>query len=376
MYFLLELYSKSAGLTPTIGEFVQVQDCTKNFGCAKISLLTPFWVHAIIQWSTCKAAQMAEDGGPLFNVTPTRSPYETSQEEHSQNFAVPGTTLHSSLLVLPENATRADAITELSRKIPLNQYSLPTFFYRSDMLPWPLGGANEEECNAAVTDLDYSEGFPTFLRGHIFWYKLPWEPEDCFHVFERYLQQAETLGLRQMQRLALDNHLPLERVTAWADEFMWAWRARSYDLFQVAADRKKRNLRARRLEDDHYAKTTALIEAIQEKFNDPDWIGELSAKEAIEALIDLMKVQRMSVGLAANGNSAGQQFDPQSAATGSDLMSEIVRALPGQGDTQGVTGNLQTLLQDPTFAWQAQALILRVSGHNTGTSSTQAVEDN
>ena len=270
-------------------------------------------------------------------------------------------------VLLPEGASRADAVKVLSTNITLNEYQLPDFFYRSDLLPFPLTNMTLDDADAAVVPLEYYEGYPTYGGGKVFWYQLDHEPYDSFILFQKYLDQAMEYGLRQLQLLAMNENMTMARVTALANEYMWAWRARAYDLFQVAADRKRRDLRARAVENKHYNKAGDLLTALEAKYQGTDWIDELSAKEGIELMTTLMKIQRMSVGLAANGNAGGSQFDPAAAASGADIMKEVVRGLSGSSEGLGIDNNLKALLADPQFAFNAQALVIQVrSGANAG----------
>ncbi len=281
------------------------------------------------------------------------------------------------LMVLPEGATKGDVIQLLGQSVPLNEYQLPTFFYRSDLLPYGAGGLTMEEADVAVVSLDYYEGYPTFNGGMIFWNQLPHEPMKDYLLFQRYLEQAEETGLRQLQMLSIQQHVKMETVLDCSREYMWSWRARAYDLFQVAADRKRRELRARKVENVHYDRAGALLAALETKFaGEPEeWLAELTAKEALEVMVNLMKVQRMSVGLAANGNAGGAPVNPDAAASGADLMRDITRNLPGATESLGIDTNLQALLSDPSFAQRAQTLIIQVRhGAETETIDPAIIE--
>ena len=266
------------------------------------------------------------------------------------------------MIILPEGSTRADVVRYLSKPIPLNEYQLPDFFYRSDLLPSNIYNMSVSDCDVAVVHLDYYEGYPTFDNGKIFWFQLPYESFQDYTLFQRYLNQPEEIGLRQLQTLAMENNLSTQKVMELAGEYMWAWRSRAYDLFQVAAERKRREVRARNVENKHYNASASLLEQLLLKFENPEWINELSAKEGIAVLETLAKLQRMSVGLAANGNAGNTPINHEAAANGADLMREITRNLAGNAEGLGISNNLQQLLKDPSFALDAQALIIRVRG--------------
>src|SRR5262245_4366843 len=106
-------------------------------------------------------------------------------------------------IVLPEGATKAIAIRYLSQSIPLNEYQLPTFYYRSDFLPHNLELLTQEDADNCVVSLDYSDGYPTFGRSQIFWNQLPHEPFQDYLLFQKFIDQAEEVGLRQLQLLSM-----------------------------------------------------------------------------------------------------------------------------------------------------------------------------
>lgn len=271
--------------------------------------------------------------------------------------------IHSNhaMIVLPEGATKADAIYSVSKSIPLNEHKLPTFFYRSDMLPFQLGQLSMEDCDPAVVTLNYEEGYPTFGGGNIFWYQLPHEPFADYLMFQRYLDQAEAVGLRQLQLFAMDEQTSSQRVYSLAKEYYWQERARAYDLFQLAAERKRREIRSRKAEDRHFNQAAGILSALMTKFdNVEEWLKELTAKEAIDAAVTLMKIQRISLGLANNGNQGAKEIDPMSAATGADIMRDITQNTGVANETMGLTDQLTKLMMDPTFALEAQALVIRV----------------
>jgi len=139
------------------------------------------------------------------------------------------------------------AIRDLTREIPLNDYGLPTGIYRVDLLPWsdyqpphttdttdtsplPLGYNSEREDGELVVDLSgdepttkrlqviggsqavetprdyriagfparalhqafielqYDEGFPALDTGLPFWSRLEFEPVEAYEAFQSYLQ--------------------------------------------------------------------------------------------------------------------------------------------------------------------------------------------
>jgi len=275
------------------------------------------------------------------------------------------TSLGFQRILLPEGASRADAIYYISQQIPTNEYQLPTFFYRSDLLPHNLGSMTQDDVDSAAVTLYYDEGYPTFgkTKAQIFWMQLPHEPLEAYGVFRRYLEQAEDIGLRQLQLLALDENLPLERISSWALEYYWGQRSRAYDLFQVAAERKKREMRVRRTEDKHFKIAESLIQDIQNMIAEQGetFYRNLTPAEALRSLKDLVSIQRISMGEHQNGRQqiAGVS-DVMAGASGADLMRDLTKNIAQGSSATGIDSNLRLLMSDPNFAMQAQSLIIQV----------------
>jgi hypothetical protein len=288
---------------------------------------------------------------------------EASQEQidlgaHNTNLA-----LGTQRIILPEGATKADAIYVMSQSIPMNQFGMPEFFYRSDFLPYDLGRLSHNDADAAVVPLSYEEGFPTYGKGSIFWHQLPHEQFADFQLFMRFLEQAEELGIRQIAMLAATQQVKQERLYSLSLEYYWSMRARAYDLFAVAADKKKREVRSRKTETKHFDMAQSLMEQLLRKFEEPDWINQLGSKEALDVLTDLVKIQRLSLGLNSNGSvSAGQVADQ--GASAEMIMRQITAGFSDNADSMSLTPALQGLLADPKMGMQIQELVLKVRGHN------------
>lgn len=294
-------------------------------------------------------------------------PQEYSQDEVDdfERRYLSDTNLGYQRVLLPEGATRSDAIYYLSKQIPTNEYQLPTFFYRSDLLPQNLDRMSQDDVDLAAVTLYYEDGYPTFgkSRAQIFWNQLPHEPYEAFSLFQRYLDQAEDIGLRQLQMLSMDNNISLDRVSAYALEYYWGSRSRAYDLFQVAAERKRRELRVRKTEDKHFQMAGALIQQITSTIEEQGetFFRNLAPREALDALARLITVQRISMGEHQNGTAklAGQ-VDAMAGASGSDIMRDLTKNIAQGSGAAGIDNNLRALMSDPQFALQAQSLIIQV----------------
>lgn len=292
----------------------------------------------------------------------------SNDDNGNDSFAPPlqtgeGEIMGPALSILPENISRGDTIRYLSKDIPSNQYGMPEFFFRSDMINPASGMFGPEELDAASVPLFYHEGYPTLESGQAFWNQLPHEPHEAFLLFRRYIDQAEETGIRQLELLALTENVQLEYIRQMFLEFYWSVRSRAHDLFIVAAEQKKRQFRTRKMENTHFEKAQALLDKLATKFKDDDWLDELNAKEAIEALDLLAKLQRLSMGLTGmNASSIPKNQLPEGAST-QQLLEHLTRGTSAAGsNTSSFAARLEQLLDDPEQGLLLQAAIIKVNG--------------
>lgn len=266
-------------------------------------------------------------------------------------------------VLLPVGATKDVAVQVLTKTLPRNEYGLPTGFIRSDLLPYDLGLLCQGDVDAAVVKLDYAEGYPTTPKGALFWSCLDHEPPQAYGLFQKFLDQPNDIGIRQLEVLAQMQNYDLGKIMEYYREFHWSVRAKSFDLFQVAADKKRREFRIRNTENKHFLSAERLVEELMPFFNDPDWINNLSPLEAIEVFEKLVKIQRLSLGLT------GQNSSSFAAPGGGETVEVIMRQLIGQGGGNGQTGemgaDLAALMADPEFGMKAQELIIRATRGST-----------
>lgn len=291
-----------------------------------------------------------------------------SMSTDTQVIPAAASTAAGEVYVFGEHATKGDVIFQMNQYIPQNEFGLPTFFLRGDLLPH--GQITQEEVDAAAVDLTYYEGYPCLPRGGAFWNQLPHEPQEMFECFVQYLEQAADIGIRQLDLLAVQLGKDLGRIAEASKEFYWSIRARAYDMFIVAAEAKKRQHRVRKMENNHFADSGHLLTKLMDRFSgdNEDWIDELNAKEAIEAMESLIKIQRMSVGLV------GQQASSTSKEFGEgDSTETIIRRL-AQGSGANASrsdrfaSQLQALLDNPEQGELLQQAILTFTAPDNRTS--------
>jgi hypothetical protein len=300
---------------------------------------------------------------------PTIHTNSIGSESESESEFRPATDPKSERIVLPESTSRGDAVYHLAQKVPSNEFGLPLWFYRSDLLP-PVDQLTGYGVDAAAEGLFYHDGYPVTQYGTSFWNQLPHEPYDTFNAFMKFLDQAQELGIRQLDLLSAQMEgTSLEQLQQFYREFYWSARARAYDLFIVAAERKKREYRIRGMEDDHFSRSAKLLDDLLAKFQNKDWVGELNAKEAVEVLESLVKIQRLSVGLTGQHASSNAGTPNQPGASGEFILRQITKGVTlGNGGDNPFGQKLEQLLQDPESGMMLQELILRV---NTNDSQMQ-----
>jgi hypothetical protein len=264
-------------------------------------------------------------------------------------------------IILPEGISRPQAVAVLSKRVRLNEFGLPPSFIRSDLLPSNLGMLTQEAVEAASEGLFYFEGFPTLQNGTTFWHQLPYEPYKAYALFMAFLEQVEDLGIRQLDLLGVSQNEDQDVLMSYFHEYHWQHRSRAYDIFQVAADQKRRVIRTRKMENKHYEAAGNLFERLLARFNDAEWIEELNAKEAIEAMETLVKIQRLSMGLTgANASSIPKNAAPPGADT-ETIIRQITR---NSGMSQQAEGNfidkLKALTENAEDGMRVQEAILRI----------------
>lgn len=277
-------------------------------------------------------------------------------------------------------------LQQLSNTLPLNEYNLPIFIYRADMLDHSLikrilddqaeskhhglmtpaakpSKAAWEGRSTGIRDamshltsaqvpLDYTEGYPTLPNGQPFWNQMDSEHKEAHDAFIFYLEMD---GVRRMSGLA---HLPLDQVREWYHTYYWDYRVKSFDLYRTAHQNRLKVQRMLRVEDDHFRLASKIMASVDSIVNSQDFadnLAKLDPEKLINVFEKLVKVQRISVGLPV-GSAAGLDNRPQAPSTTNIIMQQITQgdAKP-QDDTEDV---MATLANDEDALEKAQDLIL------------------
>lgn len=320
-----------------------------------------------------------------------------------------------------------NTFTALVNKIPLNSMGMPEGIYRPDLLPptellklavhqtptpqtsqqllpVPSGSQSvqhtqpqsqqpqvltlsdqmlhqqklieaEQELAAAYVPLQYYEGFPT-MDGRPFWAPLPFEPTHALKAFETFL------SLKPSQRTLFNvssADYDMYELNQYFHLYYWSQRARAFDLFYAVVRKRERNTLAATVEDENYklaCRLADLADDYLDQYGD-EFLEMMTPKTLLELVKTAATLQRISVGLPANGASPthiehldGMSLQQIAQRTVDRNNIPVDKLLTNNGDTninistQNTQNNqiLSNLMNDPAALALAQELIIRMSG--------------
>ncbi len=270
----------------------------------------------------------------------------------------------------PQN-TRLGVFKQVALKTPSNDLGLPDVIYRSDVITEDFPNLDlvkqGEMLEAASIVISYREGFPTLPDGTSLWSQLPFESDDHYVAFKKYLEQVDTLGIRRLEVIAQDGTVTQETLTCLFDYYYWSPRCKAYDLFRIAASEKMREQRIMKITDVHFLESEKMLTPLLHYFNELDedgkvkWLQDIEPKDALAALDKLMKIQRVSAGMSAHGGQNGEVAPVQGQSLEVRLR-QIVKSAedPLANNNQSGTTDWDILLNNPEAAMQIQDLAIKV----------------
>lgn len=275
--------------------------------------------------------------------------------------------------------TRDAAFRQVTSAAPTNDYGLPVFIYRPDLVPQNINQLDDSErmdiLIGATIDIIYDEGFPTFIDGTAFWSQMSFEPDDAYTQFKAYLEQGNTQGIRRLEDLfhsdgnedaALLNGATRAGIKDAFIYYNWVARCKAYDLFKVAAHHKLREKRILGITDQHFLQSETLLTRLNTYFEKKDdegeyvWLSELNPKVALDFFDKLTRVQRTALGLGSHGiaEDGGLSRNADVSVTLRQIAAGA-RDPNASGDADN-GADLSLLLSDPETAVMAQELIIKV----------------
>jgi hypothetical protein len=296
---------------------------------------------------------------------------EARENSDFRQVAVPSNTI-----IFQLDASRGEKVSQLARMIQTNDYGLPLYYIRSDLVDWTridsYGHISYDEIEQAGEILDYEQGYPCLRKGSPFWTQLPHEPHQSYILFQEFLALDEHEGIRLLDTLAKQQQVPLENIREISLEYFWSARARSYDLFIVAAEAKKRETRTRKTENSHFSTAAGILDEIINRINtEPALIKDMSGPDLFDLFEKMVKIQRLSLGLTGSNASTNQQLPMNPGGTVEMILRTLTKdnGLSEQAG-ENIQQRLAALMGDEETALRAQELVIRATTSNEVYSGT------
>lgn len=291
-----------------------------------------------------------------------------------------------------------ELVISLATNIPANEFGMVDHIYRADYLMPALSAHSADDGiriqERAKVPLYYADGFPTTRSGSLFWDRLDHEGSADFMLFQKYLEMSGTYGYRSIHVLAKElasTHtrrtspppeniflIDVEAAKSEVDQAdaqlsatqdhlrtlyvlnFWKERATAYDLVGYAAARRIREQRALALEDSQFIKLSKFADRVFKRiegFTEEDF-ESVDPLTATKILKDLVGLQRISVGLPANG-PASEHLPGQKDSDASTSVEDHLRVV-AKKKLATTTQDTAELLADETTTALAQELTMRL----------------
>lgn len=277
-------------------------------------------------------------------------------------------------------------IQQLMPNLPMNEYALPVYIYRADMLdfsyilrklgavhsttttsfPPASGGAPagmEVTTNSALQEiyglldaatvpLSYDEGYPVLPNGQPFWGRLEFESPEAYSAFTTYLNLG---GARQLSSLVAYD---IGTLNEYFYQYYWGFRVKAFDLYRVAHHQKLKLERMLSAENKHFEVAGRMLQKIEAYLESTVLDDDtMTPDKAILILEKLVKIQRVSVGLPANGESKETDGSKRQVAPLQVIMQQVSQ---NSGSTERPQDDISLLLENPDTVNLAQDLILKM----------------
>lgn len=281
--------------------------------------------------------------------------------------------------------SKGNIFRRLNSSLELSEYGLPDYLYRSDLIPTDLFYRTPEVRNELLTSsiipITWDHGYPATDDATPLWEQLPGEPREAYDVYLKYLELPQASNsnnpVRMLPLLAQATGISYEQLSEYSHMYYWRFRFRAYDLFLIVCHQKQREQRIMSIEGRHYSlaekylnKVDKILEArlehdIQELVGGGD-DGEssihydLKLKDLVDIVQKLTTIQRVSVGLPANGNDQSERaLLGAKNQTVDDSFREIASHATPAKRANARPASMDALLADPKALEMAQQLILQ-----------------
>jgi hypothetical protein len=279
--------------------------------------------------------------------------------------------------------TKGDVFRILNQSIPQNQFHLPDHIYRADLVPEDVLNYSPKDrllvLDSASLLISFDHGYPAVNGSAPMWEQMTGEPEDAYACYTAYLELPEKSNsdnpIRMLPMISTLTKIPLSTIVDWCHMFYWHWRSRAYDLFLVACHRQQRTQRMMSIEGAHFKfaedMLAKVIKVASHKLDrdikrlgeDNDADTEDKTKDLVDMAVKLVQVQRISVGLPANGIISGAlQLDGPRHTTASETFKHIAKEGAGEDAPTARSQEMDALLESPDDLSKIQELMIKL--HN------------
>lgn len=261
---------------------------------------------------------------------------------------------------------RRGFIVGLCKNFPVNDFNLPLYLYRPDLIDIAViqTAAESEDLEpltemlrVAEVQLDYTEGFPAVETGTPIWGRLPFEEDVAFSAFLQYLDQPGTRMVSMVTAYAPDD------VRNWQILNYWQIRALAYDMYRVVHAHRLRERRILQMNDTHFIESekafNKLAKVLGDKLDDLDAMKDMSVNDVTNALEKIVKIQRLAMGLS----STGKDETPKNSTNVEVAMREVSQTAAPQIAHDDNT-DMSAILADPKLLAKAQEVVIRVTNSN------------
>jgi hypothetical protein len=290
--------------------------------------------------------------------------------------------VQSKALANSKPMTKGEVFRVLNSKISLNGYRLPDHIYRADLIPEDVLEFSPKDrqlhLDAASMIVSFEHGYPAINQNQPMWEQLPSETDDAYGAYLAFLELPEKSNsdnpIRLLPIISTLTKRSLSEITDWCHMFYWHWRARAYDLFLVACHRKQREQRIMSIEGQHFKMAENMLNKVINiatrkldkeivDLEDPDVDTETKLKDLVDMSMKLVQIQRISVGLSANGNDKlTLEMNGPRHSTAAETFKHI--AVEGSGDDgpSQRSAEMDALLDSPEELSTIQELMIKL--HN------------
>lgn len=292
------------------------------------------------------------------------------------------TQVHNKSLIA--RMSKGEVFKQLSLTLNLNDFGIPDYIYQADLIPanlYDLGMRERTEVlETSIIPISWEHGYPSTPDHSPLWERLPAEPLDAYNAFIQYLELPQSSDsnhpVRMLPLLSQALGIPYSILSDYSHLYYWKVRFRAYDLFLLACHQKQKEQRIMSIEGRHYTMAENYLKKVDTILNkkldqtireleDPESAeySDLKLKDLVDTVQKLTTIQRVSLGLAPNGNDSHSQnygIGGRFQST-DDAVKEIAAHSTPARKVDTRSAQMNHLLENPDDLMAAQELIIKSS---------------